>query len=120
MVIKSYKGDVKMSTYSLKEIKENITSLRKLAGYTQEEMAKALEISQPAYSYYEMGEKPIPLSKINKIAEILKTSSSSLIGDVENSTKNELLSSMNQQLINISKSLEKMYSLFEEYITIKK
>jgi transcriptional regulator with XRE-family HTH domain len=52
-------------------------------------MSKLLDITQPAYSYYEKGEKPIPLNKMQKISEILSIPIKTLLGDIVLDEKNE-------------------------------
>jgi transcriptional regulator with XRE-family HTH domain len=99
-----------MSSLSLQQIKKNIATARKQAGITQEEMAKLLDITQPAYSYYEKGNKPIPLNKIQKISEILSIPTKSLLGDMVLDKKNEdLLIKMNTNLERIANTLDKLY-----------
>ncbi len=65
----------------LKKIKEVIALSRRKAGMSQEDMAQALGISQPAYSYHESGNRPISVKNIRKIAEILSIPLEALIGD---------------------------------------
>ena len=48
----------------------NITKIRKSLGYTQDSIAKYLEVSQAAYSKYESGELDIPISVIEKLASL--------------------------------------------------
>lgn len=99
-----------MTSPSLDQIKKNITSARKQAGITQEEMSRLLSITQPAYSYYEKGEKPIPLEKIQKICEILSIPVKSLLGDTIIDDKNEdILYKINTNLERIADTLDKLY-----------
>lgn len=73
-------------------------------------MSKLLDITQPAYSYYEKGEKPIPLNKIYKISEILSIPIRSLLGDMVLDKKNEdLLIKINNNLERIANTLDKLY-----------
>lgn len=97
-----------MPSLSLEQIKENIATARKQAGITQEEMSKLLDITQPAYSYYEKGEKPIPLNKIQKICEILSIPPKSILGDLSNGENSEEI------LIKINSNLERIASALEE------
>lgn len=104
-----------MENLSLDQIKENIVMARKQAGMTQEEMAKLLEITQPAYSYYEKGDKPIPLNKIKKICEILSISIKSLLGDNFVYEENEdVLVKVNNNLERIANTLDKIYDFITE------
>jgi transcriptional regulator with XRE-family HTH domain len=52
---------------SEKTINEIIFNLRKVYGYTQEEVAEKLNIKQNTLSRYERGERQIPFSMIKKI-----------------------------------------------------
>lgn len=96
--------------HDLQVIKQQITLARKNAGYTQEQMANFLGISQPAYSYYETGDKPLPLRQIRKIAEILKIPSTDLLGsDFEENTGS---------LKDIYFELKKMNNFLERIATV--
>jgi transcriptional regulator with XRE-family HTH domain len=98
-----------MSSLSLKQIKENISIARKQSGITQEEMARLLDISQPAYSYYETGEKPIPLNKIKRICEILSIPMQELVGDIsKDENGEEVLVEINKNLERIANSLDRL------------
>lgn len=99
-----------MTSLTLDQIKENIATARKQAGITQEEMSKLLGITQPAYSYYEKGEKPIPLNKIQKICSILSIPAKSLLGDIALEEKDEkILMKINHNLERIANTLDKLY-----------
>lgn len=99
-----------MNSLPLEQIKENIATTRKQAGITQEEMSKLLDITQPAYSYYEKGEKPIPLSKLQKICDILSIPIKSLLGDtVLDERTEDVLMQINNNLERIADTLEKLY-----------
>lgn len=106
-----------MSTLSLEQIKENIVTARKKAEITQEEMSKLLNITQPAYSYYEKGEKPIPLNKLQKICEILSIPIKSLLGDIIIDENNDdILVKLNNNLERIANTLDNLY----EFVINKK
>ncbi|WP_055667336.1 helix-turn-helix domain-containing protein [Desnuesiella massiliensis] len=99
-----------MLSLSLEQIKENISYARKKAGMTQEEMYKLLDITQPAYSYYEKGEKPIPLNKIQKICEILSIPIKSILRDISLDESNEdTLLKISNNLERIANTLDKLY-----------
>lgn len=53
---------------------ERIRDLREDCNLTQQEMSKHLNISQRAYSYYESGERSVPLDILCKIADYHHTS----------------------------------------------
>lgn len=100
-----------MVNYTLKEIKENISNARKYGNLTQGDMAQLLDITQPAYSYYETGDKPIPLNKIRKISEILSIPLTELLGEPTSTlaTDTNNLSSINNNLERIANTLDKLY-----------
>jgi transcriptional regulator with XRE-family HTH domain len=49
-------------------IPENIRSLRKKLGYTQEQIAEYLDISTAAVTQYETGTRVIPAATVSKLA----------------------------------------------------
>ena len=49
-------------------IPENIRSLRKKLGYTQEQIAQYLDISTAAVTQYETGARVVPASTVSKLA----------------------------------------------------
>lgn len=102
-----------MPNFTLKEIKENISTSRKHAGFTQEEMSKLLNITQPAYSYYETGDNPIPLNKIRKISEILSVPLINLIGYDTNDDNMTNSYNINKNLERIADTLDNLYELLK-------
>lgn len=61
-----------------------IRDLREDHDYTQTDIANRLHISQPAYSYYENGERAIPLELLIEIARIYHVSIDYLLGETDN------------------------------------
>ena len=59
---------------------ENIRSIRIARGYTQEQIAKQLGISQNTYSQYEIGVLNYPVDAIVKLADIYGVSTDYLLG----------------------------------------
>ena len=59
---------------------ENIRSIRIDRGYTQEQIAKQLGISQNTYSQYEIGVLNYPVVAIVKLADIYGVSTDYLLG----------------------------------------
>jgi transcriptional regulator with XRE-family HTH domain len=59
---------------------ENIRSIRIDRGYTQEQIAKQLGISQNTYSQYEIGVLNYPVDAIVKLADIYGVSTDYLLG----------------------------------------
>lgn len=63
---------------NVRGIKDTILNVRKEKGFTQKEMANKLNISQPAYSYYEKGDKPLPINQLKKVMQILEINEETL------------------------------------------
>ena len=61
-----------------------IRDLREDHDYTQAEIAEHLHISQPAYSYYETGERAIPIELLIQLARFYNTSIDYLLGETDN------------------------------------
>lgn len=64
-------------------IYKNIKTKREELGYSQEEMAKRLKISQSAYSFYEVGKRKIPPQVLVNMADIFGCSIDYLLGRKE-------------------------------------
>lgn len=99
-------------------IHDKIREYREQKRYSQEYMSSQLGISQNAYSRIELGQTKIELNRLLKIAELLETSLSSLIGEdhqVFNIHQNQTVNGnvTNQGLP------EKEQQLFEKIITGK-
>lgn len=60
-------------------LSERLKTLRKEAGLTQEEVAKKLGISRPAYTYWEKGEKRPTPDKLTQIASLFGVSTDYLL-----------------------------------------
>ncbi len=48
----------------------NLKKLREAARYTQDEVAKALDITRSAYSNYESGEREAPYDVLEKVSDL--------------------------------------------------
>ncbi len=55
-------------------MKTRIKDLREDSDLTQKEISKLLNISQVAYSYYELDKREIPLNLLCKLADFYQTS----------------------------------------------
>ena len=66
---------------------KRLKDLREDHDLTQEQLSKALNISQRSYSYYETGERSVPVSIICDLAEIYQTSTDYILGLVDNKEK---------------------------------
>ena len=60
-------------------MKTRIRSLREDNDLTQKELSKYLNISQVAYSYYEINKRSIPLELLSKLADFYNTSTDYLL-----------------------------------------
>ena len=61
-------------------MKTRIKSLREDHDLTQREISQILNISQVAYSYYEINKRNIPLELLSKLADYYNTSVDYLLG----------------------------------------
>jgi len=62
------------------QIKDVLKQLRKQKDYTQEEIAKKINISQRAYSYYETGRSTPDMNTLIKLADFFEVSLDVLTG----------------------------------------
>ena len=65
---------------SMKIFQERLVELRKERHFSQREMAKFLNISQPSYIRYENGKAEPSLENLSKIARIFDVSTDYLVG----------------------------------------
>lgn len=78
-------------------VQNNLRSIRKQAGFTQDELASKLEVNRATVRRWEKGESEMPLSMGQKIADVLKVSVSDLMptppatsaGDTKKALTNE-------------------------------
>ena len=84
--------------WKLKRFREN-------SGYTQQQMADALNIERSTYAYYETGKTSPSIETIMKIKEILNVSLEDLLGS-ENKSSNKLSDSSKEHI-----SFDKVYEL---------
>ena len=61
-----------------------IKDLRVDHDLTQKQLSKVLNISQVAYSYYELGKRSIPLELLSKLADFYNTSTDYLLYRTDN------------------------------------
>ena len=59
---------------------ENLVKYRKLAGFTQEELAEKMQVSRQSVSKWENGEAVPELAKIIRLSELLNVSMDELCG----------------------------------------
>ncbi len=83
---------------------DNIKNLRKNKGFTQEELANKLNVVRQTVSKWEKGYSVPDAEMLKKIAEILETDVSQLLGSSIEETSNtdlvaEQLSRINEQLV---------------------
>jgi len=69
-------------------ISENIRNIRESLGYSQEETASFLQMTQQAYSLIERQPEKASLTNLRKIASVLQVKVSTLIMEENNETQN--------------------------------
>jgi transcriptional regulator with XRE-family HTH domain len=70
---------MKMKTITQKELGCRISELRKSKGYSQDELAKILEISRPSFTQIELGNRNISVIELKKIADNLSVTVDKLL-----------------------------------------
>jgi transcriptional regulator with XRE-family HTH domain len=68
-----------MKTLTQKELGSRISELRKIKGYSQDELAKLLEISRPSLTQIELGNRNVSVIELKKIADNLSVSIDKLL-----------------------------------------
>lgn len=68
-----------MKTINQKELGFRITELRKIKGYSQEELAKLVDISRPSLTQIELGNRNVSVIELKKIADNLSFSIDNLL-----------------------------------------
>ena len=62
---------------------ERLRDLRENQDFKQNDIAKILNVSQVAYSYYELGKRQIPIDLLIKLAQFYHTSVDYLLGIID-------------------------------------
>lgn len=76
---------------SQKQIGQRISELRKLKGFSQEELAKIIQISRPSLAQIEMGNRSVAVLELQKIAHILEFSLDDFVSKDFSATREELV-----------------------------
>jgi transcriptional regulator with XRE-family HTH domain len=102
------------------KISEKIRKLRELKGFTQENIAAELGISQKAYSNIETGETDITMHRVEQISTVLGVS----LGDLLNFDERLIFNNHNQQAGNagnivIQHNEEMVRTLKEEIVYLR-
>ena len=75
------KNKTMMKTISTNELGKRISELRKSKGYSQDELAKFLEISRPSLTQIELGKRNLTVIELKKIADNLSVSIDKLLSE---------------------------------------
>ncbi len=90
----------------MKDLYENIRSLRRFKGWKQETMAELLEMSPNAYAAIEQGKTDLKLSRLKQIAKVLGVDLADLLHFdksvfvIHNTTANSQLANGSHKLVN--------------------
>ena len=108
----------------MKTLGKKIRLLRQQKGWTQQDVAKKLEVSIPAFSKMETGITDLNLSRLNQIAKIFNLTLVQLISnsetdDVKDYTKeirflNEKLQQKGDEVIQLRKKIIALYEQLEK------
>lgn len=101
-----------------KDIKKRIRELRESLGYTQEEVANSLKMSQNSYRQLESGKTLLISKRLDSLAHILKTSVAELLMGVKPETAVEerliLMEKLHKEQIERMESDYKIRSIEQE------
>ncbi len=75
----------------LTSVSSNIRLFRKNGGYKQEDIAEYLGVSRELISYYENGERKVPLNNLEKLADLFGVSLLDLLEENTDITKSKAL-----------------------------
>ena len=103
-----------------KELGQKIKRMRLAKGYTQEQLAELIDISQKALSSIETGENFVKAETLDKILSVFEVSSGELFATDHLKDSKELLKMINQNISQIadnSEKLELIYTLSKSLIT---
>jgi len=108
----------------MKTLGKKIRLLRQQKGWTQQDVAKKLEVSIPAFSKMETGITDLNLSRLNQIAKLFNLTLVQLISnsetdDVKDYTKeirllNEKLQQKGDEVIQLRKKIIELYEQLEK------
>ena len=70
-----------METITQKEIGKRISSIRKRKGYSQEDLAKVLNVSRPSITQIELGNRNLTALELKRIADNLTVSIDGLLSE---------------------------------------
>lgn len=106
-------------------IAKNIKLMRETCDYTQENVASFLGIKRSAYSNYETGERELPLSCMEKLADLYGCDAYVMYEEDANVVENMLatafrvddLSSEDMEQVAAFKSVVKNYLMMDELLT---
>jgi transcriptional regulator with XRE-family HTH domain len=104
----------------MKTLGKNIRLLRHQKGWSQEDVAKKLDISIPAFSKIETGITDINLTRLEQIANMFELSVTALISfnSGEDEIKHDMLQAINKKLLDREFELinlqKKVIELYEE------
>lgn len=101
------------------ELSQKLKQLRENNGYTQQQVADALNIERSTYTYYETGKTTPDINTIAKLSKIFKVSYSELLED-EDSQKAEPLHDSDDDLYQYydSQNFKHIYELSKKEKTL--
>jgi transcriptional regulator with XRE-family HTH domain len=85
-----------------KTIGRNIKAFRESQALTQDQLAEFLGIKRPMISYYENGEREIPMTHLDKLANLFGTEIGTLMEENPENIKSDLAFAFRAEGLNIS------------------
>lgn len=99
-----------------KSLGQRIAQARKDAGLTQQQLADAVEISQPMLGSYEIGRRRLPASLLPPLAKALKVSVEQLLGEQPTSNKRGPAPKLQRQIDQVSRLPRSRQKLVTDFL----
>ena len=106
----------------LKIIQNNIKTIRKKLGYTQETVADVLGIARSTYTEYETKDIEIPLNTLEKLSDFFGVELSSFFSENEDQLKDTLVCAFRTDGVSVEdlRTISKFKSIVKNYIKMRR
>lgn len=103
-------------------IQNNIKTIRKKLGYTQETVADVLGIARSTYTEYETKDIEIPLNTLEKLSDFFGVELSSFFSENEDQLKDTLVCAFRTDGVSVEdlKTISKFKSIVKNYIKMRR
>lgn len=103
-------------------IQNNIKTIRKKLGYTQETVADVLGIARSTYTEYETKDIEIPLNTLEKLSDFFGVELSSFFSENEDQLKDTLVCAFRTDGVSVEdlRTISKFKSIVKNYIKMRR